>query len=61
MDESLENTFGITTNKGNDRNGASNKDEFHNNHYRHITNEISNERSASVLNKMNSSHTTRKY
>ena len=35
-----------TTNKGNDRNGASNKDEFHNNHYRHITNSIFDESSA---------------
>ena len=45
MDEYLENTFCINNNKDNDRNGSSNKDEFHNNHYRHITNAISDERS----------------
>ena len=31
MDESLENTFIRNNNKGNDKNGAYNKDEFHNN------------------------------
>ena len=46
MDEFLEDTFNRTTNKGNDWDGASNKDEFHNNHYRHITNATSDERSA---------------
>ena len=46
MDESLENTFSKNNNKGNDINGASNKDEFHNNHYKHITKVISNENSA---------------
>ena len=46
MDESLAPPLEQTTNKGNDRNGASNKDEFHKNHYRHITNAISDARSA---------------
>ena len=45
-DESLENIFSRTKNKGNDKNGASNKDEFHKNHSRHITNATSDERSA---------------
>ena len=46
MDESLENNFSRNKNKGNDKNRSSNKDEFHNNHYRQITNAISDERSA---------------
>ena len=45
MDESLANTFSRTKNKENDINGASKKDEFHNDLYRHITNAISDERS----------------
>ena len=46
MDEYIENTFNRNNNKGNDKNGASNKDKYQNNHYRHIMNVISNERSA---------------
>ena len=41
----LKKTFSRKSNKGNDRNGASNKDEFHNNHYRQNTNSIFDERS----------------
>ena len=46
MDESLENTFSRNNNNINDRNGESNKEEFHNNYYGHIMNAISDERSA---------------
>ena len=46
MNESLENTFSRNNNKGNDINEASKKDEFHNNHYKHIMNVISDERSS---------------
>ena len=44
MDESLAPPLAETTNKGNEINGASNKDEFHNNHHRHYTNAISDVR-----------------
>ena len=46
MGESLENTFSRTTNKRNEKNEAYDKDEFHSNHHTHITNTISNGRSA---------------
>ena len=46
MDESLAPPLEEATNKKNDRNGASNKDEFQNSHHRHITNVISDTRSA---------------
>ena len=46
MDESLAPPLAKATKKGNGRSGASNKDEFWNNHHRHITNEIFDTRSA---------------
>ena len=46
MDESLAPPLSKTTNKGNDRNRASSKEEFHYNNYRQITNVMSDAKSA---------------